>query len=94
MILPTGASSFKEAMKMGVEVYHNLKVIALAILNSMIIMYLYQHPPPRSTLKRCLIIYVYFCSPSSRRSMDKMPLMLVMRVALLLTFRYAAALII
>jgi len=30
MILPTGASSFKEAMKMGVEVYHNLKVIALA----------------------------------------------------------------
>ncbi|AQL02255.1 Enolase 1 [Zea mays] len=27
MILPTGASSFKEAMKMGVEVYHNLKSI-------------------------------------------------------------------
>jgi enolase len=27
MILPTGAASFKEAMKMGVEVYHNLKVI-------------------------------------------------------------------
>lgn len=26
MILPTGASSFKEAMKMGSEVYHNLKV--------------------------------------------------------------------
>ena len=26
MILPIGASSFKEAMKMGVEVYHNLKV--------------------------------------------------------------------
>jgi enolase len=26
MILPTGASSFKEAMKMGVEVYHHLKV--------------------------------------------------------------------
>ncbi|KAE8782643.1 Enolase 2 [Hordeum vulgare] len=25
MILPTGAASFKEAMKMGVEVYHNLK---------------------------------------------------------------------
>ncbi|PWZ17650.1 Enolase 1 [Zea mays] len=25
MILPTGASSFKEAMKMGVEVYHHLK---------------------------------------------------------------------
>ncbi|TQE10175.1 hypothetical protein C1H46_004231 [Malus baccata] len=25
MILPIGASSFKEAMKMGVEVYHNLK---------------------------------------------------------------------
>uniref|UniRef100_A0A0D3GCH8 phosphopyruvate hydratase n=1 Tax=Oryza barthii TaxID=65489 RepID=A0A0D3GCH8_9ORYZ len=27
MILPTGASSFKEAMKMGVEVYHHLKSI-------------------------------------------------------------------
>lgn len=27
MILPVGASSFKEAMKMGVEVYHNLKVV-------------------------------------------------------------------
>jgi enolase len=27
MILPVGASSFKEAMKMGVEVYHHLKVI-------------------------------------------------------------------
>lgn len=27
MILPVGAKSFKEAMKMGVEVYHNLKVI-------------------------------------------------------------------
>lgn len=26
MILPTGASSFTEAMKMGSEVYHNLKV--------------------------------------------------------------------
>ena len=26
MILPIGASSFKEAMKMGVEVYHTLKV--------------------------------------------------------------------
>ncbi|KAF7056483.1 hypothetical protein CFC21_063884 [Triticum aestivum] len=27
MILPTGAASFKEAMKMGVEVYHNLKSV-------------------------------------------------------------------
>ncbi|CAA6663378.1 unnamed protein product [Spirodela intermedia] len=27
MILPVGASSFKEAMKMGVEVYHNLKSV-------------------------------------------------------------------
>lgn len=26
MILPVGASSFKEAMKMGCEVYHHLKV--------------------------------------------------------------------
>lgn len=32
MILPVGASSFKEAMKMGVEVYHNLKVGASLIL--------------------------------------------------------------
>lgn len=31
MILPVGASSFKEAMKMGVEVYHNLKVNILWI---------------------------------------------------------------
>ncbi|RWW46443.1 hypothetical protein BHE74_00047629 [Ensete ventricosum] len=27
MILPVGASTFKEAMKMGVEVYHNLKAV-------------------------------------------------------------------
>jgi len=27
MILPTGASSFKEAMQMGAEVYHNLKKV-------------------------------------------------------------------
>ncbi|KAI4987298.1 hypothetical protein ZWY2020_020098 [Hordeum vulgare] len=27
IILPTGAASFKEAMKMGVEVYHNLKSV-------------------------------------------------------------------
>ncbi|XP_076947564.1 enolase-like [Bidens hawaiensis] len=27
MILPTGAANFKEAMKMGVEVYHNLKAV-------------------------------------------------------------------
>ncbi|CAN1267236.1 ENO1 [Linum perenne] len=27
MILPTGAESFKEAMKMGVEVYHHLKAV-------------------------------------------------------------------
>ncbi|KAG6529686.1 hypothetical protein ZIOFF_011899 [Zingiber officinale] len=27
MILPVGASSFKDAMKMGVEVYHNLKAV-------------------------------------------------------------------
>lgn len=28
MILPVGASTFKEAMKMGAEVYHNLKVLS------------------------------------------------------------------
>jgi len=27
MILPVGATSFSEAMKMGSEVYHNLKVV-------------------------------------------------------------------
>ena len=27
MILPTGASSFREAMQMGAEVYHNLKKV-------------------------------------------------------------------
>lgn len=27
MILPTGASSFKEAMQIGAEVYHNLKSV-------------------------------------------------------------------
>ena len=27
MILPTGASSFKEAMLIGTEVYHNLKAV-------------------------------------------------------------------
>ena len=30
MILPVGASSFREAMKMGVEVYHNLKSVIKA----------------------------------------------------------------
>ena len=33
MILPTGASSFSEAMKMGSEVYHNLKVALLFSLS-------------------------------------------------------------
>lgn len=32
MILPVGASTFKEAMKMGVEVYHHLKVSYLFCL--------------------------------------------------------------
>lgn len=32
MILPIGACSFKEAMKMGVEVYHNLKVCPFSLL--------------------------------------------------------------
>ena len=32
MILPVGASSFKEAMKMGVEVYHNLKVTSSTLI--------------------------------------------------------------
>ena len=30
MILPTGASSFKEAMKIGTECYHNLKAVIKA----------------------------------------------------------------
>lgn len=32
MILPVGASTFKEAMKMGVEVYHHLKVCHIIYL--------------------------------------------------------------
>lgn len=32
MILPVGATSFKEAMKMGVEVYHQLKVGSTPLL--------------------------------------------------------------
>ena len=32
MILPIGAPSFKEAMKMGVEVYHHLKVFVIIYL--------------------------------------------------------------
>ncbi|KAK2971746.1 hypothetical protein RJ640_022885 [Escallonia rubra] len=31
MILPVGASTFKEAMKMGVEVYHHLKVVSSSV---------------------------------------------------------------
>lgn len=31
MILPVGASSFKEGMKMGVEVYHHLKVLIFSV---------------------------------------------------------------
>lgn len=32
MILPTGADSFKEAMKIGTEVYHNLKVRTFCLI--------------------------------------------------------------
>ena len=77
MILPTGAASFKEAMKMGVEVYHNLKVI---LSSSFSLCYLVKSKFTKTNI---------FCdSLLSRRSMDKMPPMLEMKVVLLLTFRY------
>lgn len=79
MILPVGAASFKEAMKMGVEVYHHLKVT-------------------RSPFCLLFILVVTMFSNfadlafsrSSRKSMDRMRLMLEMKVVLLPTFRSAA----
>ena len=38
MILPTGAASFKEAMKIGSEVYHNLKVRTSFLISDEIIL--------------------------------------------------------
>ena len=78
MILPTGASSFKEAMKMGVEVYHNLKVILKSSFSL---------PLVAMQKSKSLPVCVLY-SPLSRRSMGKMPPMLVMKVVLLLTFRF------
>lgn len=44
MILPVGASSFKEAMKMGVEVYHHLKVCDnVSVLSSFIYLFIYHN---------------------------------------------------
>jgi enolase len=31
MILPTGAATFSEALRMGAEVYHNLKVLSSSL---------------------------------------------------------------
>lgn len=52
MILPVGASSFKEAMKMGVEVYHHLKVVSSPLLS---------RSSTFSYTKRLLCQYVYVC---------------------------------
>ena len=83
MILPTGAASFKEAMKMGVEVYHNLKAILIFFMLSFGCLVC------RLSVISKLYIFCYFCSLLSRRSMGRMPPMLVMRVVLLRTFRLA-----
>jgi hypothetical protein len=77
MILPTGASSFKEAMKMGVEVYHNLKVSLMVFFFSLFCWEKFEFNT----------VFVILCSLLSRRSMVKMPPMLVMKVVLLRTFR-------
>ena len=83
MILPTGAASFKEAMKMGVEVYHNLKAILIFFMLSFGCLVC------KLSVISKLYIFCYFCSLLSRRSMGRMPPMLVMRVVLLRTFRLA-----
>jgi enolase len=38
MILPTGADSFKEAMKIGSEIYHNLKVRTSCLISDEIML--------------------------------------------------------
>lgn len=77
MILPVGASSFTEAMKMGVEVYHHLK--ACYILSSEFLdVEAIEH----------YVVNVSDFRLLSRRSMAKMPPTSGMRVALLLTSRY------
>lgn len=43
MILPVGASSFKESMKMGCEVYHHLKVILESHITFIILQQMQQH---------------------------------------------------
>ena len=83
MILPTGAASFKEAMKMGVEIYHILKAVLIFFMLSFGCLVC------RLSVISKLYIFCYFCSLLSRRSMGRMPPMLVMRVVLLRTFRLA-----
>lgn len=39
MILPVGASCFKDAMKMGVEVYHHLKVLKQTYVPFLLILF-------------------------------------------------------
>lgn len=51
MILPTGAGSFKEAMKIGTEVYHNLKVrTSSLIFNEITLIQIDQHVLPTGKL--------------------------------------------
>ena len=83
MILPTGAASFKEAMKMGVEVYHHLKAILSYFSCTHLAVSSFQ------TVSYIKFISVFIlCSLLSRRSMGRMPPMLVTRVVLLQTFRF------
>jgi len=83
MILPTGAASFKEAMKMGVEVYHHLKAF-LSYFSCTHLVLVFSD----CQLYKIYISVFIFCSLLSRRSMGRMPPMLVMRVVLLQTFRF------
>jgi hypothetical protein len=87
MILPTGAASFKEAMKMGVEVYHHLKAVLSYFSCTHLVVSCFQ------TVSYIKFMSVFiFCSLLSRRSMGRMPPMLVTRVVLLQTFRFSPGL--
>lgn len=50
MILPTGAASFKEAMKIGSEVYHNLKVRTSFLISEIILIQINQYFMPNGKL--------------------------------------------
>ena len=68
---------------MGVEIYHILKAVLIFFMLSFGCLVC------RLSVISKLYIFCYFCSLLSRRSMGRMPPMLVMRVVLLRTFRLA-----